>query len=389
MHPARPTLPPGTPAARARTAWRIALLAGAIVVETGTHWPKLTLGTPDQPVDKLLHASAFGMLTALVLQARVVGRRWMVLPLMLAWSAVDELTQGIPGLNRSVDLDDWIADAIGIVLALAFAAALAPQGRGLARLVEQRRRVAGMWLFSRPMPWLHVATGAVLGIAAGGPAAIWLDSLFVRKTAQPYQYGVVGGVLGAIGGAHLMLELGLRAGLRRNAERRSCLRCGRPAPDDAPADAPCTACGAARSAADWSPIAELPGSEEIRLCLAPVLHGVALLVLLTFLGIALLPVLRLRVPGLLAVDQSYNQSPVDFRILVDLAVLSLVGSWTLWRCRRRIARRVDEGRERCLGCGFDLRAASGATCPECGAPIHAGPPAWQRPADAQPYNPAP
>lgn len=388
MRPTGPTIPPGTPAARARAAWRIALLAAALAVETGTHWPKLTLGTPDQPVDKLLHATSFGMLAALVVQARILHSRWAVLPLMLAWSAIDEWTQGIPGLNRSVDLDDWIADAIGIVLALAFAAALGPQGRGLARLVEQRRRVAGMWLFGRAMPWLHLATGAVLGVAVGGPAAIWLDSLFIRKTAQPYQYGVVGGVLGAIGGAHLMLELGLRAGLRRNAERRSCLRCGTPAPDAAP-DAPCAACGAARSAADWAPIAELPGSEEIRLCLVPALQGFAVLVGLAFAGIAVQPVLRLRVPGLLAIDQAYNQSPVDFRILVDLAVLSLIGAWTLWRCRRRIARRIDEGRERCLGCGFDLRAASGTACPECGAPIPSGPPEWPRPADGQPYNPAP
>lgn len=388
MRPERPTLPPGTPAARARTAWRIALFVAAALVETATHWPKLTLGTPDQPVDKLLHATAFCTLTALVVQARLLQRRWLVLPLMLAWSAVDELTQGIPGLNRSVDLDDWLADAIGIVLALAFAAALAPQGRGLARLVAQRRRVAGMWLFSRAMPWMHLATGAVLGIAVGGPVAIWLDSLFVRKAAQPYQYGVVGGVLGAIGGAHLLLELGLRAGVRRNAESRSCLRCGTPAAG-APPEAPCTACGAARSAADWAPIPELPGSEEIRLCLMPALQGVALLVVLTLAGVAVLPVLRLRVPGLLSVDQAYNQSPVDFRILVDLALLALIGAWTLWRCRRRIARRVDAGRERCLGCGFDLRAAQGSACPECGAPVPHGPPAWQLPADAQAYNPAP
>ncbi|MFM9144717.1 MAG: hypothetical protein ACKORL_04935, partial [Phycisphaerales bacterium] len=57
-------------------------------------------------------------------------------------------------------------------------------------------------------------------------------------------------------------------------------------------------------------------------------------------------------------------------ILGDIALVALVGAWGLWRCRVRIAGRVDRCGEACLACGFDLRAtAAGAgtgTCPECG-----------------------
>ena len=362
------TLPAGSPMARARGAWRAVFVLAALVVTTGTHWPKLTLGQPDQPIDKLLHCTAFAGLTAFLVRTGWIRPLWAAGAVMLAWGAVDEVTQGIPGLQRSVDLDDWLADATGVLLALAFTAAFALQGGGLARLLGLRRRVAMAWLFSRPLPWMHLATGAVLGAAVGGPVAIWLDSLFVRKSAQPWQYGTVGGVLGAIGGAHLLLELGTRAGLRRNAALRSCLACGTPAPDAAP-DAPCTACGAARTAGDWAPVAALPGSEELRLCLAPILQGVATLVALSLVGVFVGSLPNQRVPALSSVSRAYNASAVDFRILMDLALLAFIGAWTTWRCRRRIARRVDQGRDACLACGFDLRAASGDACPECGAPI--------------------
>ncbi|MEY4810212.1 MAG: hypothetical protein RI986_550, partial [Planctomycetota bacterium] len=54
-------LPPGTPAALAirniRIAWSIAL----VFVLVTTLWPRLSIGSGESPIDKLIHAAAFGV----------------------------------------------------------------------------------------------------------------------------------------------------------------------------------------------------------------------------------------------------------------------------------------------------------------------------------------
>lgn len=74
--------------------------------------------------DKAQHFAAFAILTGLGLLAYAGAR---LLPLGLALSgfgALIEFLQMIPGLNRSSELLDWVADTAAIVVVLAFMALL-------------------------------------------------------------------------------------------------------------------------------------------------------------------------------------------------------------------------------------------------------------------------
>ncbi len=358
--------PAGSPVARAAAARRRAFwvaLAGLLVA---THWPRLRVAPVDAPIDKLAHAAGFGSLAALCLLAFPRIPRWGVAALMLALGAVDEWTQAIPVLRRSCDLDDWLADATGIVVALALHAALSPVGGAPARLLLARRRTASDLLLARPLNWLHLMTAAVLGAAAGAPLAVLIDSWFVRKGPQPVQYGFIGALLGAGVAVHALWEAGVRSRLRRAEAERPCLGCG----TSCDGGAACAACGRLRDTADWAPVASLDGGAELRACLLPVLVSVAALVFLSTASIAVVTSLRLRVDLVMRADTWYRTLPADGRILVDLSLLALLGAWALRRCRSRIARLVDRTGDSCTGCGFDLRATSSGTriggCPECG-----------------------
>jgi hypothetical protein len=362
-------VPRDSTAGRALRNRRTVLVIVAILSFVATHWPRLVLGTGGTSIDKLAHATNLAVLTTLFWQAGLVRRIPIAFGVMLLWSTFDELSQGIPGLGRTVDFDDWLGNLAGIAMSLAFVAALRPAGTGIAALAAARRRCALDSLLAHWSAWLNLATAAALGAAVGAPLGVLLDSWFVRKGPQPWQYGFVGAVLGAGVVAHAVLEAGIRSRLRRSHGERPCLACASPQAD-APPDAPCRTCGAARHARDWASPIGLPGSEELRLCVMPVLLGVAAIIVFNFSAIAILTSLRLRSELVLRFDTWFTALPPDERILADVAGVALIGAWTLSRCRARIAAEVDRGGERCLGCGFDLRAtAAGAgagTCPECG-----------------------
>jgi VanZ family protein len=99
---------------------KIAFAVYTTVLLTATHWPQ-EAGLPPIPAsDKIQHFIAYFLWTGLLLLAtrtdtlRATG---IVTGLGVVLAAVDEVTQGIPGLNRSPDFLDWIADAIGALTA--------------------------------------------------------------------------------------------------------------------------------------------------------------------------------------------------------------------------------------------------------------------------------
>ena len=367
MTAASAVAPPGTPAAVARRNRVVGFSIALAVALLATHWPKLEFGSADSPVDKLAHAIGYGGLTALCLLAFPRRSPWAIALAMAGLGVVDELTQAIPGLNRSCDPADWASDLIGITVALSYFVALRPVGSGAARLLGQRRRVAADLLLARPTNWLHLATAGVLGAAVGVPLAILVDSWFVRKGPQPLQYGLIGGILGATVAGHALWEAGVRSRLRRAADERPCLGCGAPCADRG---RPCARCGRSPSDVDWSPVAMLGGNQELLACVMPALHALAVLVIVSTASIALVTWLRLRSPAVMAMDTWYRTLPPDARILADLALVAYLGAWALGRCRRRIAALVDRCGDTCLGCGYDLRATSPGsttgTCHECG-----------------------
>ena len=125
MFPALPVaLPAASPVAIAARNMRFVFLAALACVFVVTHIPRLAVGTSDSPIDKLVHATAYGVLAALFLLARWWRPVWPALAALAAWAALDEITQAIPGLGRTADLDDWLADVTGMSIAAANSSAI-------------------------------------------------------------------------------------------------------------------------------------------------------------------------------------------------------------------------------------------------------------------------
>ncbi len=97
--------------------WRICFVLYALALTTGTHWPQLEL-PPEAPFsDKTVHLAAFGGLTILLWLTRWISRTWVLIAVVLAWAAIDESSQGLPGIHRTVSMIDFAANATGIALA--------------------------------------------------------------------------------------------------------------------------------------------------------------------------------------------------------------------------------------------------------------------------------
>ncbi|MCW5777122.1 MAG: VanZ family protein [Phycisphaeraceae bacterium] len=103
---------------------RVGFAVYAVALATGTHWPSLTLG-PDTGIrlDLVVHFAAFAVWTVLLsgcewfgtlLSRRNVG--WCV-TISAAYAALDEVTQGLPGVNRTVLWSDLMANWSGVALA--------------------------------------------------------------------------------------------------------------------------------------------------------------------------------------------------------------------------------------------------------------------------------
>ena len=95
---------------RAGRAWRFGLIAYAIALTTGTHWPRLRLGPEVPATDKMIHLVAFGGLTLLLWRTRWIRHLGVLFVVCAAWSALDEVSQGLPVLNRFVSWYDIVAN---------------------------------------------------------------------------------------------------------------------------------------------------------------------------------------------------------------------------------------------------------------------------------------
>jgi VanZ family protein len=106
----------------ARLAIRIVFVLYALTLATGTHWPGLVISVHSfNYADKVVHFTAFLLWTVLLGLTgwfRVKGstRRQLLTIGMIAglYAAVDELTQGLPGVMRTVSASDLAANWIGI-----------------------------------------------------------------------------------------------------------------------------------------------------------------------------------------------------------------------------------------------------------------------------------
>jgi hypothetical protein len=115
----------GPAALRRRRLLKFAFWFYALLLFTGTHWPHLHAPGPEG-TDKFIHIGAFG---AWMLIAALQG--WFGPPLSdrnllrtlfvaAAYGGADEGLQAIPFVHRTCALDDYAANAIGVMLAALF-----------------------------------------------------------------------------------------------------------------------------------------------------------------------------------------------------------------------------------------------------------------------------
>lgn len=88
-----------------------------------THTPSLP-PPPGGISDKGAHVLAYGALAGSLFVTMWVNRPtrealgWKVLAICAAYGAVDEWLQAVPWVGRSCELNDWLADVIGTVIAV-------------------------------------------------------------------------------------------------------------------------------------------------------------------------------------------------------------------------------------------------------------------------------
>jgi hypothetical protein len=105
-----------------RRLWRLAFWMYAAALFTATHWPKLELPAPEGG-DKVVHVIVFGAWMVIASAQGWFGRplsdRNLLRTLLVAaaYAAADEGLQAIPFIRRTAALDDYAANAVGVMLA--------------------------------------------------------------------------------------------------------------------------------------------------------------------------------------------------------------------------------------------------------------------------------
>lgn len=348
------------------------LLVYALAMTTGTHWPRLKLGTEELPVsDKLLHASAFGALALLIWQARLVRslpRLWLV---GVLWAACDEITQGLPGLGRTISWLDLVASSIGVTLAVALLWAVGPVGArdGPARLAHARVRWSVEEAIGSMGSVAVIGVATLLGAALGAPIGWYLADLFI--VPRPMEGAMLAAAIGAAGGFHLALEAMRRRVL--GCSRMPCFECGAPSEGvefDDDGRAACPVCGASTHIGQWRDGPSPRRVSALKLVVGALATAIATVAAMFGLWLLVLA-LRLRHPAFATLDQTYNGLTFDMRLVLDLLWLGLLAALGARLVRRGLARLVDRQHERCVACGHDLRGTPLDTgcgrCGECGA----------------------
>ncbi len=326
---------------RARRALRIVTALALLTLTTLTHWPALGIGTATDPgPDKTIHMLAFALVTAGVWFSGWIRSPWLLWIAGVLWAALDETTQSIPGLQRRMDWEDFVCDALGVTIALAWIAATAPLGGWHSRRRRAARDAAMADTFQHAWAWTIPALAAIVGALL---ALLIFTPIAARSWAMPRLQVTING----------MLVLGLAAAI---ASVEILVRVRRPSP--------------------WP---ALPDRVHARLAAGPVLAGITLLVVLTALS-QLVLVLRPRSTTAALLEEWYRRRPQTFRTALDLGLMLLIAAWACRWTRRRVARRIDRAHAACIRCDQDLRGTpvlgSTGRCPECGA-LYEVPPAGE------------
>ena len=348
--------PRGTPAWWSRHWLRMVAVISVLVLFAGTHYPKLSIGTPGDGPDKILHFLAFATVTVLLRISGITGGAASTLVLVGGLAILDEVTQEIPGLGRSFDPLDLVADFGGIIVALAWIAALGPDRSGpdWFRTGQDRRIASLVLLLASPVNWLHLAIATSLGAMLGG---VFLGVAGRNPIVGPVTMVVVGAAAGGIAGLVACLESGRRHATDRMDREQRCLNCLEP--NGCPR---CETCdGGYRGPSDR----HIPSR---RIAMVATLWTIGSAMLL-FGGYLLLMTRSSDRSWMGTAVRRYDALGLNFEMMVDATLLGLVGAFVVHRSRRRMSRIAARYGIECLRCGHDLQGLPEQPeprCPECG-----------------------
>jgi len=347
--------------------WRWAFVLYALAMTTGTHWPNLQFGPEMPATDKTIHLASFGALTALLFFTGWVRSRWLLVLIASAWACLDEWSQGMPGLNRTVSWMDLCVNILGVLVAGAWLWALGPVGLDASTRRRSDATIVLQEMFARPAAWIAMGIGAVAGFI---PMAIMWPHFDATGKLIPQGVGF------AV--ASITTWMLWRRSWNRTVAAimggRLCVQCGRMSP--APIHK-CAGCGAAlpffRAVRPDVPPRVMIG----RLVTGPAILFIASLVVLfggLFLAVWVFNAM-VASPGstqhwALRITHLITTAPPEFTNAVDMAFYLLVFAAMVRMFRRGLSRWHDRA-IRCAGCGYDLRATrqdehGRGTCPECG-----------------------
>lgn len=351
--------------------WRVAFALYAIALTISTHWPRLQLGVGGMPApNKIIHMIAFGGLIFMLWRTRWLGDGWLLLGAALAWSLIDELTQGLPGVERTVSWMDLASNWSGIVIVFAWIRALRPVGGPLNQMRQQLSERVIDELFTRWSTWaLMLVAGVAMGAIVGGASAWIMWS--VHPEGMMYA-AFISVPAGAIGGAYLLLDALWRRERERFAEQCRCLFCGEACSQAeiySSGVGACQTCSMPLHVGQWQQRAHLSRAMLIRLSIGPATLAIALSVLGALVYVAGV-MLYMRFPQELQLFRRFDRLPMDLRLVFDMAVLGCIAAVAVYRFRCNLARVIDQQAERCLRCGHDVHATADeqgvGRCPECG-----------------------
>jgi hypothetical protein len=346
--------------------WRCLFIGYALALTTATHWPQVRLGSDAPASDKLIHLLAFGGLTLLLWQTRWIGRRWTVVLIALAWSLLDELTQGL--MQRVVASDDMMANALGVLVAGSWLWALAAHGGPVNRLRLRQHAFVTDATFRRWSTWLVLAL--IFAASAALAAHFWRRG----GPAAPFYYTLLGWAL--LSG--LWTNLASRRERRRLEQVHPCFHCGSPcvdAPQNEQGQGQCPTCNGQVLTVQWIDFPPPTVPSRLRMAIVPALVGIGIfllvyvMIILTALGYTWLMAHDATMTGPPRVAQFLGGIEKTMLTVIDIAFYGIVLALVIRLYRSRLGRFNDQSTT-CRKCGHDLRATPSdqdiGTCGECG-----------------------
>jgi len=368
--------------------WRIAFIIYAIALTIGTHIPRLQLGPEVPATDKTIHLASFGGLTLLLWRTGWLRHIWLVGAIVLLWSGLDELSQGIPGLNRTVSWQDMVANGAGVIAVATLIWSFGPVGGEANRMRLRLHRFVFDTLFAHRKAWIAAGMGAAAGLAP--LLALWpvldVDGKRALLVFAMFIAGIATSILWFTQWRNLY---------RLTIDNRLCPACGTPnrtTPVNDDGLLKCCGCGELLSAAQWVEPAAPPLRAQLAMSRNPALLGMGVIVGAFSFLLAIPFVYELVVGSNTAVSRTapriarlVGTLPPELVNAIDLALFLLLLAVMIRMYRGNLARYYDQ-HITCRRCGHDLRGtptshAGVGQCGECGTP-------FLRPAIPQPVETA-